>query len=170
MAARTVQNVVVLFVRTCGDRASEQKQRGGGECSPAGNVIAVWQLTVIGTGRFSLRAKRYTATDGWGVAEQIAPWGDVSYGINGPELAVDRNGSAIVVWATGYDGRHATYSNRFTERFGWGTAQHIDDPDPATVDHTSHYVAVAVDHEGRAIATWRRGASPDRDLWANRFE
>jgi hypothetical protein len=168
MAARTVQNVVVLFVRTCGDRASEQKQRGGGECSPAGNVIAVWQLTVIGTGRYSVRANRYTASDGWGVAEQIAPWGDVSYGINGPELAVDRYGSAIVVWSTQYDGRHATYSNRFTERFGWGTAQHIDDSDP---DLFSQHVAVDVDQEGRAIAVWRRGpATDERDLWANRFE
>ena len=133
---------------------------------PAGNVIAVWQLGIMG--RYSVRANRYTTGDGWGVAEQISEWGDYSWGISGPELAVDRNGSAIVVWNTRYDGRHATYSNRFTKRFGWGTAQHIDDSNP---DRFSQYVAVDVDQEGRAIAVWRRGpATDERDLWANRFE
>jgi hypothetical protein len=133
---------------------------------PDGNVIAVWGLGVMGS--YAVRANRYTAGDGWGIAEQISDWGDISWGINGPELAVDRNGSAIVVWTTRYDGRHATYSNRFTERFGWGTAQHIDDSDP---DLFSQHVAVDVDQEGRAIAVWRRGpATDERDLWANRFE
>jgi hypothetical protein len=133
---------------------------------PDGNVIAAWGLAVMGS--YAVRANRYTAGDGWGVAEQISDWGDISWGINGPELAVDRNGSAIVVWTTRYDGRHATYSNRFTERFGWGTAQHIDDSDP---DLFSQHVAVDVDQEGRAIAVWRRGpATDERDLWANRFE
>ena len=81
---------------------------------------------------------------------------------------MDRNGSAIVVWSTRYDGRHATYSNRFTERFGWGTAEDIDDSNP---DLFSQHVAVDVDQEGRAIAVWRRGPDTDeRDLWANRFE
>jgi hypothetical protein len=134
---------------------------------PAGNVIAVWALTLISTAQYSVRANRYTAGDGWGVAEQISDWGDISWGIS-PELAMDRNGSAVVVWATRYDGRHATYSNRFTERFGWGTEEHIDDSDP---DRFSQYIAVDVDQEGRAIAVWRRGpATDERDLWANRFE
>ena len=133
----------------------------------AGAIVAVWQLSDPSTGQKSVRANRYVPGAGWGLAEQISEWGD---GFNGPELAVDPNGSAVVAWSAGYNGVHATYANRFTERFGWGTAEHIDDSNPATSDYTSQYIAVDVDQQGRAIATWRRGPSPERDLWANRFE
>ncbi len=131
--------------------------------------MAVWELGLIGTGQYSVRANRYIPGAGWGVAEQISDWGDVSYG-SVPELGVDRFGSAIVVWNTHYDGRHATYANRFTERFGWGIVEHIDDTNPDTNDQTSMDVAVDVDQQGRAIAVWRRGMNADRDLWANRFD
>jgi hypothetical protein len=134
-----------------------------------GNVVAVWQKGDL-TGRNSVWANRYTTIDGWGLAEQISDWGEIGWGINTPDLAVDPQGSAVAVWSTLTPIRYGALSNRFTPRFGWGTAEFIDDLSAATTGQISQYLAVDVDHEGRAIATWRRGTDTERDLWANRLE
>jgi hypothetical protein len=134
-----------------------------------GNVVAVWEKGDL-TGRNSVWANRYTTIDGWGLAEQISDWGEIGWGINTPDLAVDPQGSAVAVWSTLTPIRYGALSNRFTPRFGWGTAEFIDDLSAATTGQISQYLAVDVDHEGRAIATWRRGTDTERDLWANRLE
>lgn len=135
-----------------------------------GNAIAVWQSTAPSTGQYRARASRYSVGASWAAAQDISDLGDLSWGINGPEIAVDQHGSAIVVWSTRYDGRYAAHSNRFTERYGWRVADDIDDSSAATADHVSQRPAVAVDAEGRGIATWARGDDNGRDLFANLFE
>lgn len=135
-----------------------------------GNAMAVWQSTAPGSGQFRARASRYSVGAGWAAAQDISDLGDFGWGINGPEIAVDQHGSALVVWSTRYDGRYAAHSNRFTERFGWGIAEDIDDSSAATADHVSQRPAVAVDAEGRGIATWARGDDSGRDLFANLFQ
>lgn len=124
---------------------------------PDGNAIAVWEQ-LDGT-RFNIWANRFTPAAGWGVAERIGR--DELGSAYEPEVAVDANGRAIVVWEQ-YDGtRNDVWANRFTPTGGWATAELLELENSDSVDSST----VAVDPDGNAIAIWRLGYN----IWVNRL-
>lgn len=70
-----------------------------------------------------------------------------------PDVAVDDEGNAIVVWLQRGAGGSGVYSNpwvsHYTYGFGWTTSEPLD-----TVDGAAHGVKIAVAPDGSAIAAW----------------
>ncbi len=74
-----------------------------------GNAIAVWYQS-DGT-RNNIRANRYVAGTGWGLAGLIET--DNAGSAYNPQIAFDQNGSAIAVWYQSDGARNNIWANRF---------------------------------------------------------
>ncbi len=99
----------------------------------------------------------------WGTAEVIETSDSVKTG--GPQIAVDNDGNAIVVWVQ-KDGTNNTWANRYdgtTE--SWGTAELIENDDTGD----AHSPQIAFDGNGNAIAVWRQDGTCT-NIWANRYD
>jgi len=128
---------------------------------PDGNAIAAWRQW-DGT-RLSIWANRYTPASGWGTAGLIETDNNADAG--DPQVAIDPNGNAIVVWFQPNEiGRYRIWANRYTPASGWGTAEPIEDNIGGAV-----YPQVAVDPDSNAIAVWRQGDGIQYNIWANRY-
>lgn len=126
---------------------------------PAGNAIAVWSQSngIVST----IRANIYTASVGWGEAEEIGTdVGDAWL----PQVAVDSYGNAVAVWRQDDGGRYDIWSNRYIAGTGWGTPGKIETDDSGHAGDPQ----VAVDIYGNAIAVWWQENSV-RDIWSNRY-
>jgi hypothetical protein len=130
----------------------------------SGNAIAVWQQD--GGGQTHIWANRYSSSTGtWGSATLID---DHVIGFaDSPKVALDENGSAVVVWgwaATGYpppSNYKNVWSNQYTASSGtWGTPTQIQ----GSTEHAI-LIQVAVGGIGNATAVWVQG----NGLWANRY-
>lgn len=127
---------------------------------PNGNAIAVWKQS-DGT-RDNLWANRYVVGPGWGTPMLIET-NSVADAVV-PQVAVDLNGNATVVWAQ-YDGvRISIWSNRYVKGAGWGTALRIE-----TVDRDAGDPQVAFDPSGNAIAVWYQSDGTRLNIWSNRY-
>ena len=125
-----------------------------------GNAFAVWQQS-DGT-RFNIWSNRYAAGTGWGtpvLLENMDSTGDYQ-----PQLAVDANGNAMVVWWQNSGTFEHIWANYYTVGSGWGTAVQIDDNSNAY----SYGPQVAFDSNGNALAVWSQ-ATTTSSIWANRF-
>ncbi len=122
---------------------------------PNGNAVAVWSQS-DGT-RSDIWANRFTPSGGWGAAELIE---ENTSNTAQPQVAVDPNGNAVVVWAQ-EDGPVNIWANRFTPAGGWGAPELIEDNAASALFDPQ----VAVDADGNAVAVWTQGA----DIWANRY-
>lgn len=120
-------------------------------------------------GSYRIRANRYTASQGWETAEFIGP---EAADADGAQLAIDRNGNAVVVWQQrnepDFDGRWSIWAIRYTPSGGWGTAELVE------VDDRGHAGGpqVALDNNGNAIAVWTqddRAPSGRSYVWYNRY-
>jgi hypothetical protein len=122
-----------------------------------GNALAIWIHNDAGVNRYDLWANRYVAGAGWGTAQVIFP--GVGTRVNRPQLGMDANGKALVVWELmddPYDPRPHIWSIRFDPATGWGTASGIDN-DSGTFISGSPKLAVAAN--GTAVALWTQGDS-----------
>ena len=83
----------------------------------------------------------------------------------GPRVAVDTGGNAISVWAQ-YEGQRSNvYASRYTENWGWSTAQVIE-----TDDRGSAYgPEVAVAKDGDAAVVWSQYDGLRNSIWANLY-
>lgn len=81
-----------------------------------GNAIAVWPQYEDFLS--SIWSNRYTIGEGWGTAELIES--DDTYDAMYPEMAMDSNGNALVVWE-----QNALLSNTYIVGQGWGTPQEV---------------------------------------------
>jgi len=97
--------------------------------------------------------------NGWGTAEPVenGDSGTARY----PQLSVDREGNAIVVYEQ-FDGvRVNISSSRYEVGKGWGTPQLVETDD--TGDATNPQVST--DGSGNAIAVWIQSSQ----IWSNRY-
>ncbi|NOY73058.1 MAG: Ig-like domain-containing protein, partial [Gammaproteobacteria bacterium] len=120
-----------------------------------GNAIVVWRQ--YDGSIDSIVANRYTFGFGWGTAELI------ENGINSalpPQISVDSNGNAIVVWLQDDN----VQANRYTTFTGWETAETIE-----TNVGTPFTPQVSVDNSGNAIAIWTQNISGQTSVLANRY-
>lgn len=106
----------------------------------------------------------FTTQDGrWGTAV-LAETNDAGTAQN-PQIAVDANGNAIVVWQQSDGTRNNIWANRYTPDSGWGTAVLIENNDASNAI-TPH---VAMDADGNALAVWEQFSGPYPSVWANRY-
>ncbi|HTE40905.1 MAG TPA: hypothetical protein VK629_08740, partial [Steroidobacteraceae bacterium] len=130
---------------------------------PRGNAIAVWMQADATD--YSLRASRFSAATGlWGSATPIE--NNPSGHALSPQVAVDSNGNALVVWRQFDGARYSIWANRFNAaNFTWGTAAAIesDNAGDALVPR------VAVDTNGNAIAVWAQSNGMRFNVFANRM-
>ena len=118
-----------------------------------GNALAVWYQ---GDGtRNNVWANRYVASSGWGSAEPIDS--DHLENSNDPQIAVDANGNALVVWRQSEN----IWANRYEAGKGWGSAEPIDPGNLKNADNPQ----IAMDANGNALTVWRQS----ENIWVNRY-
>jgi hypothetical protein len=128
----------------------------------SGHAIAVWHQTA-GTGtRASIRANHYMPGSGWGTAVLIE-LDDVGDAV-APQVAIDPNGNAVVVWYQ-FDGvRFNAWYNRYTSGVGWHEAELLE----LDSGHASS-PRVAIDASGNALAVWQQFNGTHIDIQASRY-
>ncbi|MGB8221809.1 MAG: choice-of-anchor Q domain-containing protein [Polyangiales bacterium] len=141
-----------------------------------GNATASWMYWAgADTGGARIWASRWTPDEGWGGLTQLHGVGS-SGRCNefeglctdgwawDQQLAVDPNGSALVVWKESEhdaDGQRLDiWSRRWTSGEGWGEAERVEHQDRA-----AESPQVGLDPTGTGIAVWSQGG-----LWSARFE
>jgi len=126
---------------------------------PNGNATAVWyQLT--GT-RNNIWSNRYTAGIGWDTAQLIES-DDIDHARD-PQVSVDPNGNATVVWRQSDGTRDNIWSNEYAAGVGWGVAELIETDDTGDALNPQ----VAVHPNGNATAVWRQSDGTQDNIWSN---
>lgn len=106
---------------------------------------------------------RYVPEQGWEAADSI-PTG--MKGVAGePQVALDEQGDALVVW-TQFDGsRRALWASRLVAGLAWSAPERIGADRLTDVDSPR----LAIDARGGAMVVWRQfDASVSRNIWASR--
>ncbi len=126
-----------------------------------GNAIAAWQQN-DGT-RNNIWANRYVAGTGWQTPELIET--DNAGSAFPPQLAMDPNGNAIVIWYHNDGTRFNIWANRYIAGTGWQTADLIETDNAGNAGSPQ----VAMDPNGNAIAAWYQNDGTRFNIWANRY-
>jgi hypothetical protein len=127
----------------------------------AGNATAVWSQS-DGT-RFNIVANRYTVGTGWGAATLIE--GDNIGNASLPDIAMDPDGNAMVVWRQTDGTRDNIWANRYAPATTWGTAELIETDNAGTASGSR----VVLDSQGNAIAIWQHSDGLHSNIRANRY-
>jgi hypothetical protein len=121
----------------------------------AGNATAIWQSNDGISTR--VYANRFTAGSTWGTPALISNGtGTAAFA---PEIAVNKNGTAMAVWYEDNNGTDNAYARRFVPGTGWDAIQSIE-----TGTSNAYAVRVAIDDSGAAISLWRQP-----DLYYSRY-
>ncbi len=125
-----------------------------------GNAIAVWDQ-YDGTRR-NVMSNRYIPGTGWGTPVSIETGDEGTYD---PQIAIDPDGNAIVVWGQAEDTYHSIWANRYTAGTGWGTAELIETDNTGVALNPQ----IAVDADGNAVAIWAQFDGTRYNIWSNRY-
>lgn len=147
----------LIETNDAGDAVSPQVALNG-----SGKAVTVWRQN-DGQGGEDIWANRFDPDTGWGPAELIET-DNLGDGWS-PQVAIDRNGSAVAVWAHWDNGLLRIWANRFVADTGWGVAGHIG----ADVVEPADYPQVVMDDSGNGIVVWQQTSGTRNDIWANRF-
>jgi hypothetical protein len=132
------------------------------EFDPNGNAIAVWVLDD------NITANRYTPGAGWGTEEPLESnsIGMTSGFFGEPQIGIDSDGNALVVWQRTDNMDSSIYSNRYTVGIGWGMAELIE-----TGGGRAGSPQIAIDPNGNALAIWQQTENPadGDDAVVNRY-
>jgi len=91
-----------------------------------------------------------------------------------PSLAMNEDGTAVVVWAQTDGSSYEIWSNQYTPAGGWGAAAPIDGSRGVSTSGPQ----VAIDRDGNAVAVWDRSEAAavwdksvgtPSDIWASRY-
>jgi hypothetical protein len=125
-----------------------------------GNAIAVWRQSSDASQK-SVWAKRFDGS-AWGTAELIST--ETGNPSNGPQIAMNDNGSAIAVLFNSIVFK--IWTNRF-DGSAWGSAEQIQTEEGIALPNNPQ---VAVDADGIAIAVYGLDVAYHTNIWANRFD
>ena len=129
-----------------------------------GNAIAVWHQN---DGRTNIYTNRYTASTGlWGTAALLET-NNTGFAYN-PQIAIDADGNAIVVWwqYVGYPSN--IWSNRYTASTdSWSGAARIESNTAGNAIEPQ----IAIDDGGNAVVVWQQydDVADRYDIWSNRY-
>lgn len=127
-----------------------------------GHAFAVWVHSDGATD--SIWFNRYVPGAGWDAADMVRT------GLTGkasdPQVAIDDNGDALVVWSQ-FDGRRRTiWVSRLVAGLAWGEPVQIAADRFTDADSPR----VATDSKGGAMVVWRQfDGSVSRNIWASRY-
>jgi hypothetical protein len=127
-----------------------------------GNAIAVWPQS---GGIFKeIRANRYEPGTGWGTGRVISS--NLSGDAQLPQVAVDPDGNATVVWMQAEGAVQGIWACRYEVGSGWGAPQRVDSSDARAWNPQ-----VATDSAGRALVVWvQGGGGVGNAVWSSRYE
>jgi hypothetical protein len=128
-----------------------------------GNAIAVWKQQTDAP-HFDIWANRYLASTGDWDAEMRIGTQDAG-GAEKPQVAMDRDGNAIAVWAQLGGDRVGIWSNRYVAGAGWGHAR----PVGPTGLGSARLPQVSTDPDGNAVAVWVQFDGVQDRVWSNRY-
>jgi len=126
----------------------------------SGKAIAVWAQS--DGARYNIRANRFNGVT-WGTVERVET--DNTRDAFGPQIAVDNNGNALVLWGQ-YDGSRTNIrANRFNGA-DWGIAGLIETNNAGNAFGPQ----VTFDISGNAFAVWVQNDGTRYNIQANRFD
>ncbi len=128
----------------------------------SGNAIAVWHQS--DGARMNIRANRYTAGAGWGMAELIETGDLGDAGV--ARVGFDAAGNAHVVWHQSDGVRTSIWAQAYIAGSGWDTAGLIETDNAGNAS----YPQIAVAPNGNAIAVWHQSDGSIYSIGANRYE
>jgi|GEM_PF-1204298 len=112
-----------------------------------GSAFATW-VQAISSSDCAIQASRYAPGSGWTAAEIVGP----GLCLSEPQIGMDEEGNAIVVWNQPSGPTPNIWANRYSAGEGWGTAQMIE----SDGEGTSRGPQVAVTPKGDALVVWRK--------------
>ncbi len=127
-----------------------------------GNAFVVWYQEDSNS-RFNIWANRFNGTS-WAGAELIER--DDIGSASRPQIVVDNNGNALVVWSQWDGNRDNVWTNRFNGT-SWG------EPELIEIENISFTTGqqIAIDTNGNAFAVWsQEGSNNTFNIWVNHFE
>jgi len=131
-----------------------------------GNALVVWSQS-DGT-RDNIWAIRYETGNGWGLAELIEI--DNAGNATRPQIAMDANGNALVVWDQSDGTRRNIWANRYDIDNGWGVAELIETDNAGNAFDAQ----IAMNADGNAMVVWAQSdgtvGNTDFNIWAKRYE
>ena len=130
-----------------------------------GNATVVWSHFDDTASSYSIWANRYDAGTGtWGTAAAVEANTTDAYN---PEIAMDANGNAIVVWVQSAGDLLDVWANRYDATGGiWGTELLIE----TNVTGEAWMPTVAMDGSGNAVAVWTQSDGTRFNVWSNRYD
>jgi len=123
--------------------------------SGAGHAAVVWASDA------GIWANRYVVGTGWDAASLVGPKGASISTAYDPQVAVDGEGTTIVVWGAGGvwgSGAHGVYANRFVTPSGWEGARMV-------ANGGTEAPHIAMDSKGNAVLVWIRDLSAGVPCW-----
>jgi hypothetical protein len=131
----------------------------------SGDAIVAWTAQEPYTSSYNVTATSYVAGSGWGKASPSPGPATTYAGV--PDLAMDADGNAFVVWECQLRGNGGidVLSNRYSAASGWGTATSIE----ANAASDTRTPQVAASANGDAMAVWGAFDTTGFNVWANRF-
>jgi hypothetical protein len=135
----------------------------------SGNGIVVWRQDYQEPDWSSLiTTNHFTPTAGWGTAGPIE--NSLTYSLE-PHVAMNDNGTAMVVWLGSAHGAEPTsgiWSLRYTPTDGWEAEPVLVEPlgDSST---SQSYPRVAVDPFGNALVVWRAYGGNEDQIWSSHY-
>jgi hypothetical protein len=127
-----------------------------------GNAIAVWQQ--LTGSRYDIRSNRYRS-DGSGWSNDVLVENVNTGAAVNPQLAVEKGGTAFVVWQQTAGLRTDISSSRYTSVGGWEAATLVSTENVGQAADPQ----VAVDGNGTAFAVWRQPGGGRQNVWSNRY-
>ena len=129
---------------------------------PAGNAIAVWKQ--VTDTKYSILANHYISPTGWSGPELLET--DNVNVADSPQIAIDSNGNAIVVWKQFYNSVDSIWANYYISGTGWAGPELLETDNT----YTAYEPQAAIDPNGNAIAIWYQEDGVGTSIWANRYE
>lgn len=111
----------------------------------------------------SIWSNRYTNNVGWGEAELIESVNTEVVTV--PQIAMDPNGNALVVWTQSDGAEVILWSNTFSEESGWAGEEPVSNNDFGPVGSPK----VKIDDAGNGMLVWSQSDGTAESIWANRY-
>ncbi len=128
-----------------------------------GNAITVWSQDTSPSTVNNIWANRYVAGTGWDTAKLIEM--DNIYNNYSPQLAVDPEGNAIVIWQNDNVATLNLQVNTYSPGTGWGTTPYLLETEAGLTGAFD----IAFDPEGNAIAIWSQDSGGVLSMFAKRY-